>query len=592
MDVVEFRPEPSQYAWTFGGAAPIREIEPGTVLRLWCDDAFGGAIRTVSDLASAKLDPRFLNPQTGPFAVRGAEPGDTLVLHLVDLTPARDWGASTLVPFFGGLTGTDRTALLADPLPERTWIYELDRARGTVTFVAHQGEFSLDLPIDPMLGTVGVAPANREVRSSLTPDAFGGNMDTPEMRAGATCYLPVNVAGRDLLGRRRPLPSGRGRVLRYRRRGRHGRHAHRRPGQGLAARAPLWPRIENDDDIIVVGSSRPLEDAWRISQVEHDRLARRAVRARPPRRLPAAHPGQSLTPLANVVDTNYSAVTKVSKTLVPGLRPLDGLHARPARPRHLPDVEEPRWTSSSTAGPRSSPAAAEGHRTGGGRGARRRGRDGVVLRARRRTACAPRRRSCAAPDTTCTARRSTSPTATRSRAWVRESAAQRGGIDVVVANVSALAIPSTEENWAASFEADRHARDRAPRRGGPARTRGAATRARSSTISSVSGREIDFAAGPYGTFKGALVHYTQGLAYELAGRASGPTPSPPATSTSPGGVWESIEQNDPDLYGHALGLNPTGRMAHAAGGGAGGDVPGQPRAPRSSAAPTSSSTGR
>lgn len=326
MDVVEFRPEPSQYAYTFGGVAPIREVEPGSVLRLWCDDAFGGTLRSTSDLASANLRMGFLNPQTGPFAVRGAEPGDTLVLHLVDLTPARDWGASTLVPFFGGLTGTDRTALLQDPLEERTWIYELDRARSTVTFTASRGDLSIDLPLAPMLGTVGVAPAYGEVRSSLTPDAYGGNMDTPEMRAGATCYLPVNTPGAI-------FSVGDG---------------HYRQGEGEScgtavegamdvtlivnlvkasqAAAPLWPRLENDDEIVVVGSSRPLEDAWRISQVEMitwlggllglDRLDAYQLLTQ-----------VSLAPLANVVDTNYSAVTKVSKALVPGLRPLDGLHA-------------------------------------------------------------------------------------------------------------------------------------------------------------------------------------------------------------------------------------------------------------------------
>jgi acetamidase/formamidase len=326
VDVVEFRPEPSQYAYTFGGVAPIREVEPGSVLRLWCDDAFGGTIRSTSDLASANLRMGFLNPQTGPFAVRGAEPGDTLVLHLVDLTPARDFGASTLVPFFGGLTGTDRTALLQEPLEERTWIYEVDRARRTVTFSAHRSDLSIDLPLAPMLGTVGVAPALGEVRSSLTPDAFGGNMDTPEMRAGATCYLPVNEPGAI-------FSVGDG---------------HYRQGEGEScgtavegamdvtlivdlvkasqASAPAWPRLENDDEILVVGSSRPLEDAWRISQVEMitwlggllglDRLDAYQLLTQ-----------VSLTPLANVVDTNYSAVTKVSKALVPGLRPLDGLHA-------------------------------------------------------------------------------------------------------------------------------------------------------------------------------------------------------------------------------------------------------------------------
>ena len=47
----------------------------------------------------------------------------------------------------------------------------------------------------PMHGTISVAPANLEVRSSLVPDAYGGNMDTPEMQAGVTCYLGVNVEG-------------------------------------------------------------------------------------------------------------------------------------------------------------------------------------------------------------------------------------------------------------------------------------------------------------------------------------------------------------------------------------------------------------
>ena len=110
MDVLEFTPEPDEYAWTFGGAAPVRRIKPGTALRLWTEDAFCGTLRSTADLASASLKMPFVNPQTGPFYVEGAEPGDTLVLHLVELTPARSWGASATIPFFGGLTSTDRTA--------------------------------------------------------------------------------------------------------------------------------------------------------------------------------------------------------------------------------------------------------------------------------------------------------------------------------------------------------------------------------------------------------------------------------------------------------------------------------------------------
>ena len=77
MEVVEFHPEREQYAFTFGGVAPVRKVRPGTVLRLWTEDAFCGTIRSVSDLPSTALNMPFVNPQTGPFYVDGAEPGDT-----------------------------------------------------------------------------------------------------------------------------------------------------------------------------------------------------------------------------------------------------------------------------------------------------------------------------------------------------------------------------------------------------------------------------------------------------------------------------------------------------------------------------------
>src|SRR6478735_8831950 len=125
LDLIDFTPTPDQLAYTFGGVAPIRRITPGSVLRLWSEDAFGGVLRSVTDLSSEKIDLRFVNPQTGPFYVDGAEPGDALALHFVSVEPARDWAASATIPFFGGLTSTDRTATLQDPLPDTTWIYSL-----------------------------------------------------------------------------------------------------------------------------------------------------------------------------------------------------------------------------------------------------------------------------------------------------------------------------------------------------------------------------------------------------------------------------------------------------------------------------------
>ena len=329
MDVVEFRPRPDQYAWTFGGVAPTHRIAPGTALKLWTEDAFSGRLQRTTDRPSDVLDMSEVNPQTGPFYVEGAEPGDTLAIHIVDLTPARDWAASTTIPFFGALTGTDRTALLNDPLPEQTWIYQLDRARGTVLFEAQRSQLSLELPIAPMLGTVGVAPPGREVRSSLVPDTFGGNMDTPEMRAGTTCFLGVNVPGA-------LFSVGDG---------------HYRQGEGESCGravegamdvtlivdlikgsstnpAPAWPRLEHDDDYVVVGSARPLEDAWRASQIGMiawlgelyglDRLDAYQLLTQ-----------ISRSPLANVCDTNSSAVTKIDKAVVPHANADGGMH------RHL-----------------------------------------------------------------------------------------------------------------------------------------------------------------------------------------------------------------------------------------------------------------
>src|ERR1700727_2978185 len=161
MEIVEFRPEREQYAFTFGGVAPVRRVAPGTMLRLWTEDAFCGGIRSTSDLPSTSLTMPFVNPQTGPFYVQGAEPGDTLALHFAGLTPARGYGASCTIPLFGGLTSTDRTATLQDPLPERTWIYEVNRDRWTVEFQAAPRRLPAAPADGPDAGHGGGGPGRR-----------------------------------------------------------------------------------------------------------------------------------------------------------------------------------------------------------------------------------------------------------------------------------------------------------------------------------------------------------------------------------------------------------------------------------------------
>jgi acetamidase/formamidase len=323
MDIRDYTPTREQYAYTFGGAGPAFRVRPGDALRLWSDDAFGGTLQHVDDVSAEKVDLRFVNPQTGPFFVEGAEPGDTLALHLVDLEPARDWGVSAAMPFFGSLTSTDRTVSLQPPLPDTTWVYQLDRERGTVGFAARHTDLVVELPVAPMLGTVGVAPAGGEVRSSLVPERFGGNMDTPQMRAGTTVFLGVNVEGA-------LFSIGDG---------------HYRQGEGEACgtavegamtttlvvdlvkgHAPAWPRLEDDTHWMTVGSSRPMEDSWRIAAGELTGWLGELYSLHP---LDAYQllSQVSEAPIANVVDANYSVVAKVAKALLPSATAYDGIHA-------------------------------------------------------------------------------------------------------------------------------------------------------------------------------------------------------------------------------------------------------------------------
>jgi 3-oxoacyl-[acyl-carrier protein] reductase len=144
------------------------------------------------------------------------------------------------------------------------------------------------------------------------------------------------------------------------------------------------------------------------------------------------------------------------------------------------------------------------------------------------------------------------------KGWVEAVAAAFGGIDIVIANVSALAIGGDEEGWRRGFEVDLMHSVRLVNAAMPWLEK---SRAGSIvTISSVSGREIDFAAGPYGAFKAALIHYTQGLAYQLAGKGIRANTVSPGNTYFEGGVWNKIKDGNPDLYQTALGLNPTGRM--------------------------------
>jgi 3-oxoacyl-[acyl-carrier protein] reductase len=144
------------------------------------------------------------------------------------------------------------------------------------------------------------------------------------------------------------------------------------------------------------------------------------------------------------------------------------------------------------------------------------------------------------------------------KAWVSDMAIRLGGIDIVVANVSALAIGQDDESWEKEFATDMMGTVRLVNAAMPYLEKSGA--AAIVTISSVSGREVDFAAGPYGAFKAAIIHYTQGLANQFAGKGIRANSVSPGNTYFEGGVWSMIKDNNPELYKSALALNPTGRM--------------------------------
>ncbi|MGC9668454.1 acetamidase/formamidase family protein [Planosporangium sp. 12N6] len=324
-EVITVRPTRDQLAYTFGGnAEPLARLRPGDVLRVYTEDCFGGLVRTVQDLPSRVCRMPYLNPVTGPFHVEGAQPGDTLALHFAAITPARDWAVSATFPHFGALTSTAHTATLQPPLAERVWRYDIDRAAGLVRYSARNSDYTVDLPLAPMHGTVGVAPAAGEARATIVPDAHGGNLDTPQLRAGTTLYLGVNVDGALF-----SLGDG---------------HARQGDGEvsGVAVEAAMdttlvvdlikntptpWPRIESDTELLSVGCARPLEDAFRISQrdlvgwvadltgldqLDAYQLVAQAGRA----------------PVGNVCDPNYVMLAAIATRHLQRAVAYDGVHTR------------------------------------------------------------------------------------------------------------------------------------------------------------------------------------------------------------------------------------------------------------------------
>jgi acetamidase/formamidase len=304
-----------EYSFVFSRyREPIAKVEPGEEIVIHTADAFMGLLASEDDSLDEMRKKRpGPNPQTGPIFVEGAKPGDTLKVHIIGIEAARDWAVSCVHKFFGGLTPNKFTRMLNVPPGEKIYIYRFD-SEGEDS----QGESSpgmlrrddfLRFPWKPFMGTIATAP-EMEAVSTLTPFENGGNMDCPDVKPGNIVYLPVSVEGAYFFTGDCHAAQGEGELC----------------GTALeiSARVKLkfeiiknkkitWPRIESPDEYMTVGSARPMEDAARIAYAELIEWMAEFGWDRIDAYQALTQAGRLCC--ANMVDTNYSMVAKVSKSL-------------------------------------------------------------------------------------------------------------------------------------------------------------------------------------------------------------------------------------------------------------------------------------
>ncbi|SAL29817.1 formamidase [Caballeronia sordidicola] len=240
-------------------STPVMHVQPGDTVVVETRDAFEGKITSETDKPSQILKMPFLNPQNGPIMIEGAEKGDVIAVYIEKMAPRGDdpHGFCCMIPNFGALTGTDYTALLNEPLPEIVRKIKIDEDN---VYWSRRNT----LPYKPHIGTLSLSPEIDSI-NSLTPDSHGGNMDVPDMGPGSITYLPVRSPGARLFIGDAHACQGDGEVC-----GTAVEYA-----STTTIRVDLiknwaiaWPRLENEDALMSIGSARPLEDATRIAYRE------------------------------------------------------------------------------------------------------------------------------------------------------------------------------------------------------------------------------------------------------------------------------------------------------------------------------------
>jgi len=294
--------QPSHYHIAIGSHEPVLRINHGDTVVTATVDAMGKDAGDRQVTSSG-------NPQTGPFYVVDAEPGDTLVVHLNRISPNRAIGYSSTVV----------AANVVDPwyvreLPERELAeWRVNNERGTAELIKPATKLgSLTIPLAPMLGCFGVAPPGGQAISTATSAEHGGNMDYPGFVAGVTVFFPVFVPGALLHVGDGHATQGDGEIV----------------GTGIEISMDVqftvqvikgkrirWPRGENTEFIFAVGNARPLDQAvqhattemlrWLKEDYELDTTSASLLL------------GQCVRyDLGNVFDPAYTMVCKVPKALL------------------------------------------------------------------------------------------------------------------------------------------------------------------------------------------------------------------------------------------------------------------------------------
>lgn len=303
---------PHHYFNTIGSHPPVLHVADGDTIITTTVDAGGWDKEGVQSAVRG-------NPMTGPFYVEGAEPGDTLVVQLDSIRPNRHhgWSGRMVAP----------NCVDPDYVPELPWqpkgqresaIWHVDADAGTATLAKPETKLGgLTLPIVPMLGCFGVAPAQGQAISTATSAEHGGNMDYRGFVSGVTVYFPVFVPGALLHVGDGHAVQGDGEIA----------------GTGIEismdvqvtvrvikAQTIRWPRGENADYIFTVGNARPLDQCvqhatsemlrWLQSEYDLDPVGASILM------------GQTVEyDLGNIFDPAYTMVCKMSKRILNSLRP-------------------------------------------------------------------------------------------------------------------------------------------------------------------------------------------------------------------------------------------------------------------------------